>query len=161
MEGGFSPQPKPPGIANGWSLYGGAIGEQDYQALALGLGRDLALLGAFSVDVTHSRATLPEGSAYGDGTIQGNSFRASYAKDFDDIDSRLTFAGYRFSEENYMTMDEFIDTHNDDNDRQRTGHDKEMYTLTYSQNFSAINVNAYINYTHRTYWNQPNQTAIT
>ncbi len=35
----------------------------------------------------------------------------------------------------------FIDTHNDDNDRQRTGHDKEMYTLTYSQNFSAINVN--------------------
>lgn len=101
------------------------------------------------------------GSAYGDGTIQGNSFRASYAKDFDDIDSRLTFAGYRFSEENYMTMDEFIDTHNDDNDRQRTGHDKEMYTLTYSQNFSAINVNAYINYTHRTYWNQPNGTAIT
>lgn len=54
MEGGFSPQPKPHGIANGWSLYGGAIGEQDYQALALGLGRDLALLGAFSVDVTHS-----------------------------------------------------------------------------------------------------------
>ncbi len=58
-----------------------------------------------------------------------------------------------------MTMDEFIDTHNDDNDRQRTGHDKEMYTLTYSQNFSAINVNAYINYTHRTYWNQPNRDS--
>ncbi|HAE9771187.1 TPA_asm: fimbrial biogenesis outer membrane usher protein [Salmonella enterica subsp. enterica serovar Heidelberg] len=160
MEGGFFTSAEASwGIANGWSLYGGAIGEQDYQALALGLGRDLALLGAFSVDVTHSRATLPEGSAYGDGTIQGNSFRASYAKDFDDIDSRLTFAGYRFSEENYMTMDEFIDTHNDDNDRQRTGHDKEMYTLTYSQNFSAINVNAYINYTHRTYWNQPNQDS--
>lgn len=146
------------GIANGWSLYGGGIGEQDYQALALGLGRDLALLGAFSVDVTHSRATLPEDSAYGDGTIQGNSFRASYAKDFDDLDSRLTFAGYRFSQENYMTMDEYLDTQGDD-DRVRTGHDKEMYTLTYSQNFADLNLNAYVNYTHRTYWNQSAQDS--
>lgn len=147
------------GIANGWSLYSGIIGEQDYQALALGLGRDLALLGALSLDVTHSRASLPEGSAYGEGTIQGNSFRISYAKDFDDLNSRLTFAGYRFSEENYLTMDEFLDTQSDEDDRQRTGHDKEMYTLTYSQNFAAINVNAYINYTHRAYWNQSDQDS--
>ncbi|EAA7841155.1 outer membrane usher protein [Salmonella enterica] len=160
MQGGFFTTAEASwGIANGWSLYGGAIGEQDYQALAIGLGRDLALLGAISIDMTHSRAVLDEGSVYGDGTIQGNSFRASYAKDFDDIDGRLTFAGYRFSEENYMTMDEFIDAQDSDDDRQRTGHDKEMYTLTYSQNFSAINVNAYINYTHRTYWNQPTQDS--
>ncbi len=110
MQGGFFTTAEASwGITNGWSLYGGAIGEQDYQALAIGLGRDLALLGAISIDMTHSRAVLDEGSVYGDGTIQGNSFRASYAKDFDDIDGRLTFAGYRFSEENYMTMDEFID----------------------------------------------------
>lgn len=160
MQGGFFTTAEASwGITNGWSLYGGAIGEQDYQALAIGLGRDLALLGAISIDMTHSRAVLDEGSVYGDGTIQGNSFRASYAKDFDDIDGRLTFAGYRFSEENYMTMDEFIDAQDSDDDRQRTGHDKEMYTLTYSQNFSAINVNAYINYTHRTYWNQPTQDS--
>ncbi|ECG8591285.1 outer membrane usher protein [Salmonella enterica subsp. salamae] len=142
------------GVANGWSLYGGVIGEQDYQALAMGVGRDLALFGALAVDLTHSRTNLPENSAYGEGTVQGNSFRASYAKDFDDLDSRLTFAGYRFSEENYMTMDEYLDTRSDNHNLQRTGHDKEMYTLTYSQNFSVINVNAYINYTHRTYWNQ-------
>lgn len=146
------------GITNGWSLYGGGIGEQDYQALAIGLGRDMAVLGALSMDITHSRADLPENSDYGEGVVQGNSFRASYAKDFDDMDSRLTFAGYRFSEENYMTMDEYLDTR-EDSDLQRTGHDKEMYTLTYSQNFTAINVNAYINFTHRTYWNHPSEDS--
>lgn len=143
------------GIANGWSLYGGAIGEQDYQALAVGLGRDMAMLGALSIDVTHSRAQVPEGSEYGDGTLQGNSFRASYAKDFDDMNSRITFAGYRFSEQNYMTMDEYLDANNSDGNRVRSGHDKEMYTLTYSQTFSEANINAYVNFTHRTYWNRP------
>lgn len=143
------------GITNGWSLYSGMIGEQDYQALALGIGRDMAILGALSVDITHSRARVPEGSDYGDGIIQGNSFRASYAKDFDDLDSRLTFAGYRFSQENYMTMDEYLDANSSDDDHVRSGHDKEMYTLTYSQNFNDLNVNAYVNFTHRTYWNRP------
>lgn len=147
------------GITNGWSLYGGGIGESDYQALALGIGRDMAVLGALSFDLTHSRAVLPESSEYGDGSIQGNSFRASYAKDFDGMDSRLTFAGYRFSEENYMTMDEYLDAQNRDNDRVRSGHDKEMYTLTYSQNFTDANINAYVNFTHRTYWNRSDEDS--
>lgn len=147
------------GITNGWSLYGGGIGEQDYQALALGIGHDMAVLGALSFDITHSRARVPDGSDYGDGTLQGNSFRASYAKDFDDLDSRLTFAGYRFSEQNYMTMDEYLDANSSDGDRIRAGHDKEMYTLTYSQTFSDLNVNAYVNFTHRTYWNRPSQDS--
>lgn len=147
------------GIANGWSLYGGGIGESDYQALAIGVGRDLAVLGALSFDLTHSRAVLPQGSEYGDGMVHGNSFRASYAKDFDDLDSRLTFAGYRFSEENYMTMDEYLEAQNADDTQVRTGHDKEMYTLTYSQNLVDLNVNAYVNFTHRTYWNRPSQDS--
>ena len=147
------------GIANGWSLYGGGIGENDYQALAIGIGRDLAVLGALSFDLTHSRAVLPEGSEYGDGMTQGNSVRASYAKDFDDMDSRLTFAGYRFSEENYMTMDEYLDAQDIDSDRVRNGHDKAMYTLTYSQNMADINTNAYVNFTHRTYWNRSDEDS--
>lgn len=147
------------GVTNGWSLYGGGIGEQDYQALAIGLGRDMAILGALSFDITHSRARVPDGSDYGDGIIQGNSFRASYAKDFDDLDSRITFAGYRFSEQNYMTMDEYLDASSGDGEHVRSGHDREMYTLTYSQSFSELNVNAYVNFTHRTYWNRPSQDS--
>ncbi|MEO3990395.1 outer membrane usher protein [Pseudocitrobacter cyperus] len=140
------------GISNGWSLYGGAIGENDYQALALGIGRDMAALGALALDVTHSSTHLPDNSAYGDGTIQGNSFRLSYAKDFDEMNSRLMFAGYRFSEENFMTMGEYLDSLEYENER--TGHDKEMYTVSYNQSFQDIGVTVYLNYTRHTYWDR-------
>ncbi|EHE9876616.1 outer membrane usher protein [Escherichia coli] len=144
------------GIADGWSLYGGGVGSQDYQAVALGLGRDMALLGALSVDVTHSRAKLPADSGYGEGTLQGNSYRVSYAKDIDSIHGRFTFAGYRFSEENFMTMSDYLDANDDDHTR--SGHNKEMYTASYNQVFPDLNVSAYLTYTHRTYWDRESQS---
>ncbi|WP_163446963.1 fimbria/pilus outer membrane usher protein, partial [Escherichia coli] len=79
------------GVSNGWSLYGGMLLGGDYNALALGLGRDLLLLGALSFDVTQSRAKLP----YSDETLSGGSYRLSYSKTFDELDSQVTFAGYR------------------------------------------------------------------
>jgi len=143
------------GIANGWSLYGGMIGEQDYQALALGVGRDLAILGALAVDVTNSRTHLTEDTGYGTGTLQGNSFRISYAKNFDELHSRLSFAGYRFSEEKFMTMNESLDARNGENIR--AGHDKEMFTMSYNQNFIGPGLNMYFNWTQRTYWDRQDQ----
>ncbi len=40
----------------------------------------------------------------------------------------------------------------------RTGNDKEMYTITYNQNFAAAGVSVYLNYSHRTYRDRPEQT---
>lgn len=45
------------GVSNSWSLYGGAIASNGYNALSLGLGRDLFAMGAVSADVTQSLAT--------------------------------------------------------------------------------------------------------
>ncbi|MBW6100251.1 fimbria/pilus outer membrane usher protein [Escherichia coli] len=42
------------GIANGWSLYGGALADEHYQSAALGVGRDLSVFGAVAFDITHS-----------------------------------------------------------------------------------------------------------
>lgn len=145
------------GIANGWSLYGGAIGEQDYQALALGIGRDMAMLGALSFDITRSRTHLLENTDYGEGTLQGNSFRISYAKNFDELHSRLSFAGYRFSEENFMTMNEYLDAREGENIR--SGHDKEMFTVSYNQNLVDLGLNVYLNWTQRTYWDRKDQSS--
>ncbi|MGQ7173806.1 fimbria/pilus outer membrane usher protein, partial [Escherichia sp. R-CC3] len=39
------------GIANGWSLYGGALGDENYQSAALGVGRDLSTFGAVAFGV--------------------------------------------------------------------------------------------------------------
>lgn len=156
VEGGFfSGGEASWGVANGWSLYGGALVEENYQSAAIGVGRDLALLGAVAFDITHSRAQMQRKSVYGEGTLDGNSFRVSYVKDFDDLDSRITFAGYRFSEENFMTMDEYQDAQGSNDTR--SGHDKEMYTATYSQNFPDVGITAYLNYSRRTYWDRAEQ----
>ncbi|MBH3123687.1 outer membrane usher protein [Serratia ureilytica] len=136
------------GISNGWSLYGGALLGGDYNALALGIGRDLMMLGALSFDVTQSRAKLP----YSGETLSGGSYRLSYSKTFDELDSQVTFAGYRFSEQNFMSMSEYLDAREYG---RRFGNSKEMYTITYNQQLRDLGLSAYLNYSHQTYWDRP------
>lgn len=135
------------GVSNGWSLYGGSVAGGDYNALALGMGRDLMMFGALSFDVTQSRASLPQ-----QGTLSGGSYRLSYSKRFDDYDSQVTFAGYRFSERNYMSMGEYLDARRDGT---RINSSKEMYTITFNQQFRDLGLSAYLNYNHQTYWDRP------
>ncbi|MBJ2078379.1 outer membrane usher protein [Serratia ureilytica] len=136
------------GVSNGWSLYGGALAGGDYNALSLGIGRDLMAFGALSFDVTQSRARLPNE----DGTLSGGSYRLSYSKSFDEYDSQVTFAGYRFSEEDFMSMSEYLDARYYG---QRTGNNKEMYTVTFNKHFRDWGLSSYINYSHQTYWDRP------
>lgn len=140
------------GINNGWSLYGGALAAGDYNAAALGIGRDLLMLGALSFDVTQSRAVLP-----GEETKQGGSYRVSYSKRFDSTDSQVTFAGYRFSERNFMSMSQYLDARYQDNDSGGSG--KEMYTISFNQQIRPLNMSMYLNYSRQTYWDQPTSTT--
>lgn len=133
------------GVSNGWSLYGGGLGAKDYGSLALGVGRDLMSFGALSVDVTQSRASVPASSS----ALTGKSYRVSYSKRFDEYDSQVTFAGYRFSEENYMSMNEFIEARRGDQPLNRS---KNMYTATVSKQFRDADLSVYFNYSHQTYW---------
>lgn len=136
------------GISNGWSMYGGGVAGGDYNAMALGIGRDLMMLGALSLDATQSRAKLPGQ----EGTLSGGSYRLSYSKNFDDYDSQVTFAGYRFSQKNYMSMSEYLEARTDGI---RSQNSKEMYTITFNQQFSDLGLSAYLNYSHQTYWDRP------
>ncbi|WP_320734291.1 outer membrane usher protein [Enterobacter kobei] len=135
------------GVSNGWSLYGGGVAGGEYNAMALGIGRDLMMFGALSFDATQSRAQLPQ-----QGTLSGGSYRLSYSKRFDDYDSQVTFAGYRFSERNYMSMGEYLDALRDGT---RTNSSKEMYTITFNQQFRDLGLSAYLNYNYQTYWDRP------
>jgi len=136
------------GISNGWSLYGGGLVGGDYNALSLGIGRDLLALGALSFDATQSRARIPAEGA----PLSGSSYRVSYSKTFDEIDSQVTFAGYRFSEEDFMSMSEYLDARYYGN---RVGGSKEMYTITFNKQFRDLGLSIYLNYSHQTYWDRP------
>ncbi|WP_334413228.1 fimbria/pilus outer membrane usher protein [Escherichia coli] len=134
------------GISNTWSLYGGGIVAGDYNALAVGLGRDLNEFGTVSADVTQSVARIP-----GYDTKQGKSWRLSYSKRFDDVNADITLAGYRFSERNYMTMDQYL------NARYRndfTGREKELYTVTLNKNFEDWKTSVSQQYSHQSYWDR-------
>lgn len=135
------------GVSNGWSVFGGSIVSDDYQAAAVGVGRDLFVLGALSFDITQSKSSLP-----GQQNLQGKSFRLDYSKSFDELSANVTFAGYRFSEENFMSMDEFLDALDTG---ERSGGRKEMYTVTANKRFDSVGLSAYLNYSHETYWSEP------
>lgn len=136
------------GISNGWSLFGGALTGGDYNAASMGIGRDLMVLGAMSFDATQSRARLPGES----GTLRGGSYRLSYSKRFDEIDSQITFAGYRFSEKTFMSMAQYLDARYQGS---RLGNSKQEYTLSFNKHFRDFGLSTYLNYSHRTYWDRP------
>lgn len=137
------------GVNNGWSLYGGGVTDGEYNAGALGIGRDLMLFGALSFDVTQSKAKLAEWEQ----SLSGRSYRLSYSKRFDDYDNQVTFAGYRFSEQNYMSMNEYLQARAYQGSRSQNS--KEMYTISFNQQLRDWASSVYLNYSHQTYWVRP------
>ena len=135
------------GVNNGWSLFGGSLNSQNYNAMSLGIGRDLLAFGAISFDVTQSLARLP-----GESRVSGGSYRINYSKRFETIDSTIQFAGYRFSERDFMSMSDFLAALKAG---ERFGGNKEMYTVSLNKNFADLGMSLYLNYNHQTYWDQP------
>nr|ELR5114621.1 outer membrane usher protein [Providencia stuartii] len=135
------------GVSNGWSLFGGSLNSKNYNAVSLGIGRDLLAFGALSFDVTQSFARLPSM-----GSVSGGSYRINYSKRFESIDSTIQFAGYRFSERDFMSMSDFL---NALKTGQRYGGSKELYTVSLNKNFGDLGMSLYLNYNHQTYWDQP------
>jgi len=134
------------GVSNFWSLYGGGILAGNYNALALGVGRDLMQFGTLSADVTQSAAMFSN-----KGIQQGKSWRLSYSKRFEDVDTDITFAGYRFSERKYMTMQQYLDARYRGNFDEK---EKELYTVSVNKNLRDLQASIGLQYQHQTYWNR-------
>lgn len=134
------------GLSNRWSLYGGSIISNNYQAYALGSGVDLGLVGTVSTDVTQSVATLTNF-----GKKQGKSYRANYSKRFDALSTEISFAGYRFAERSYMTMQQYLDARRFN---LINGLSKELYTILVNKSFPNSNFSMGLSYNYQTYWDQ-------
>lgn len=148
------------GVSNGWSLFGGAITDNNYRALSAGIGRDLLAFGAISLDATQSHATVWNEA------LSGKSYRLQYSKHFEEYDSQVTFAGYRFSEKNYLSMSEYLDARHygrngelaglDENgDWKPIGGSKALYTATVNKQFRDLGATVYASYNKQTYWERP------
>lgn len=129
------------GVTNTWSIYGGGIVADDYNSLALGVGKDLYQFGAMSFDITQARATIE------DEEYLGHSYRLNYAKRFDSLDADIRFFGYRFSDRKFVSLNEFTNTTNGVIQRDN----KQSYSLITAKQFD--NFSTYFSYTNDTYWN--------
>lgn len=134
------------GVSNGWSLFGGGISDNNYKALTLGVGRDLLAFGAVSLDATKSHAEIE------DEALSGASYRLSYSKSFDEYDTQVSFAGYRFSEKNYLSMSEYL---NASEYGGPIGSSKALYTATFNKRFQDAELSVYLNYSNQSYWDRP------
>lgn len=141
------------GVNNGWSLYGGSVLAGDYNAVSGGIGRDLLSFGAISADITQSRARFTHR-----GDKIGESYKLSYSKRFEEYDSQVTFAGYRFSERDYLSMSQFLELRYNGTSY---GQGKELYTLSFNKQFESIGLSGYLNYSHQTYWDRPANDSYT
>jgi len=136
------------GVSTAWTLYGGSTLSSLYQAVAMGVGRDLFGFGALSADFTQSLARLPDGDR-----TTGKSWRFNYSKYFASLNGGITFAGYRFSERNFMTMDQFLALR--DHPQFQPGRSKSMYNIMINKSFSDAGISLYLNYIHQNYWDRP------
>ncbi|MGY1878545.1 MULTISPECIES: outer membrane usher protein [Pseudomonas] len=149
------------GVSNGWSLFGGAITDNNYRALSVGVGRDLLSFGALSLDATQAQANV-----WND-TLSGKSYRLQYSKHFEQYDSQITFAGYRFSEQNYLSMSEYLDARHYGRNGELAGRyrydeyteswkpiggSKALYTATINKQFRDLGTTVYLSYNKQTYW---------
>lgn len=141
------------GWLNDVSLYGGAIvTADDYQAATGGVGFNLNSFGSLSFDITRAEANLRNDN---EGKQRGFSYRANYAKRFEETGSQITFAGYRFSDKEYVTMNEYINSRDGDDS---SSNEKESYVLSFNQYVEPLALNSYLSITRNTYWNSETNT---
>lgn len=85
------------GLPSGWTMYGGTLFAARYQAFNIGVGKDMGMWGATSLDTTQADATLPDGSKH-----QGQSFRFLYNKALNEWGTNIQLVGYRYSTQGYF-----------------------------------------------------------
>ncbi|WP_232464293.1 fimbria/pilus outer membrane usher protein [Burkholderia ubonensis] len=94
------------GLNNLITGYGGVQASQGYMAALLGAALNTPY-GAFALDVTGARTSIPYGP-----TQTGMSWRLSYAKSLPKTDTNLTVAAYRYSTAGFYSLQDAVNARN-------------------------------------------------
>lgn len=138
------------GLPGGFTLYGGLQASHHYQSPSVGVGMSMGDWGALSADVTFSRGQLS-----GQEIMRGQSWRMRYSKEIVATNTYLSLVNFQFSQANYLTLSETLDSWRSDNAKNifhgrrkrksRTG----LYVSQGIGNWGYLHASAF----HETYWN--------
>jgi len=135
------------GFPWGITLYGGTQIAEDYNSVAIGMGKDLGSIGAISVDVTHAHSHFDDSD-----DENGQSYRFLYSKRFDDTNTNFRLVGYRYSTEGYYTMNEWASRQDDSSDFWTTGNRRSRIEGTWTQSFGPDWGSIYFTLSRQQYW---------
>lgn len=99
------------GLPYGLTAYAGMQQSPHYQSYAIGTGKNIGSLGAFSIDVTRAKAQLKKQKA-----SKGQSWRARYSKDFAQTGTNFSLAGYRYNSKGFYTLEDTMESYTHSSD---------------------------------------------
>ncbi|CAI1604321.1 Outer membrane usher protein fimD precursor [Serratia quinivorans] len=134
------------GLQQGFTVYGGTIGANNYRSLALGVGKNLGDFGAFSFDITQAGSEMKN-----DIDKQGQSYRILYAKSLVDFGTDLRLMGYRYSTSGFYTFQETNDIRSDAYQYGSIYHKRSRFETTISQGI-LDNGSLFATYVRQNYW---------
>lgn len=138
------------GLPHYVTLYGGLLGANNYQSLALGTGVSLGRFGALSFDATLSKAAIP---GIG-GDARGTSYRMKYSKSMLSTGSTVDLTSYRYSTSQYYS---FSDVNGmgyslrDDVGPWNNGRKRSSWQVSLSQSLGTLG-SIYLRGTRDDYW---------
>lgn len=144
------------GLPWGATLYGGVQAASKYQALSLGWGQNMGMIGALSADVTQAWSK-PEHQD----KDNGQSWRVRYGKSFVETGTNFSLASYRYSTQGFFTLKETLDTYTDGRTSESMNHKKSRAELTMSQSLWEGGGSLSLSLYNEDYWNdnRRNQSA--
>lgn len=134
------------GLTERVTAMGGGQLAEDFQAGNIGAGINTGL-GAASLDLTQSISRQRQQ------TRNGRSIRLRYANTLDLTNTTLAVAGYRYSTDQYRTLDEHVEELNL-RDRAAIGQAKDRYEINLTQAFSEHSASLSITGSEQRYWSQ-------
>ena len=159
------------GGPKGFTLYGGAQYSEDYNAWALGLGKNLGDWGGISFDVTQANSTLADDSEH-----HGSSLRFLYAKSLNSWGTNFQLLGYRYSTKGYYTFEDTTHTmmdgynyRNEDGNEEYIPSYSDYYNLYYTRRGQIqLNISqtigdegsVYVTASNQTYWHTDETTSL-
>ncbi|HAS1930140.1 TPA: fimbrial biogenesis outer membrane usher protein, partial [Enterobacter hormaechei] len=144
------------GLPFGFTVYGGVQQSNHYQSQAIGAGKNMGDLGAFSIDVTRARALLKKQQS-----SKGQSWRIRYSKDFAGSGTNFTLAGYRYNSKGFYTLDNTMESYTRSDNwsapQQRRARTEATIDQTLPEGWGSVTLSM----VKETYWSQSqNMTSM-
>jgi len=142
------------GFNNLLTGYAGLVLAEGYQAGLIGTAFNLPI-GAFAVDFTQARATIPNVD-----NTSGQSLRVSYSKFVPTTNTNMTIAAYRYATRGFWSMRDAFTARSGSGNANAIDRQRSQVQLTLNQSLGDRWGNIYLSGTSAEYWNRDGTTLM-